>query len=1043
MSESAITRLLKSAAREGATLQKDRYRILTRLISHDGTLGQIPQNLWSRLLTLRDGWKVLDLRERDWDVISQLDSVSKEKTVSLVCIAKQYIIQNKRNVNALIDATSIYSNYILGLEDSRLVGILDRISEIDKQSVIIYRFYGLRHQDNHEKYMDYLRGRHSSRWLRTRLASPLLYHTLNTPSNSYLDTFMSYMMPQDSTGGVERGFVRHILRDDLSIDRSIAYRAGTALYCHPYDALESFTNYFEIKIASRKPLDEIEKDLLRDLSFEFPSSRINRLNNYLSALGDPGIFSGPSETITSLPMSIQNTLNLFVDPKSVAPLIDDLPTEAWRALARMRWSRYPEAADFEAVTLFSRTYIFLEAGRLMEALATSMYMLPRDNELMELRHLMRLHEAVGQTTAYIWGAPRGDALMDIQKDGDPRFWLGADLRAGAALTKRLDAEDRTWFHAVHWELRRPQKNMHVTNWLAVIRRHFTVRPRYLTGVDWSWVDRMIPLVRIAPFMKTSDGPFALLLRDIEEQQKDSTLLRTAIEGLASSARSDEFVSRLISEYGKDAIAFVQYFLTAEMIMLLELAPNMTAALSERITALETCVTRFGFSELMSEDELKGEQETLTSSLMLLRVNSSQFDVPWANIKRAAVTKQRDNYQAHKALVGGDRTLSFVTDSAFLYSHAYPNGHKVDYLLRSNSATLYLFVLGVIDSYYEHPTYGIEAILSTRFRHDTMRREFVEIFEKVKKYHIPGVMPQEQDYIVGRLSMVCLEEVDAWLQVKMHTRRIDHEAAPFDFAPTDHDLSELHDAVDNAGDLDSAIDVIIDWIIRRLDQGLFDARKSFVDDLWPMIEPEFLRQCEAIQNEYRTDPTVMRAVSTAVSDAFHRQAALLSEWFIRTDPDEQSALSFGQIKRAVDGRFEREVQAGQVSIRLPDTDLAETPVISEHVKLLFDLQSEIVRNALKHSGLNETYVRITRFRTDHQEGFIFSSTACQAVGCAWFVQGDPFTSLHDALFREGNSGLVKIAALAASVFGDTVSLKAVRKARSFHLVVPLWKSRKGA
>jgi hypothetical protein len=329
-----------------------------------------------------------------------------------------------------------------------------------------------------------------------------------------------------------------------------------------------------------------------------------------------------------------------------------------------------------------------------------------------------------------------------------------------------------------------------------------------------------------PFRNTPDGPYAILLRDIEERQRDLTLLRTAIEPLRKGPSATEFVAGLITEYDDSAVAFVRYFLTADMLMLLELAPNMTAALSERISALETCVAQFGFGFLMSEDELRLEQQALTASLMLLRVNNNQFDVPWATFKRDAGDRGRDAYAIHVAMRKASSTLAVLAEITHPYSHRFPNGRTVEYLLSSRTSTMSGFVLGVIDAFYDHPSYGIESILSTRFRHDTLRRQFSSALESLAGSRISGVAPPDQAYIVEALGSVSLGNIDAWLQRRMQSLRPGQADGLFDFTPQPVELKDLVREADRALSLEGALDVVIEWIISRLDEAIGCALESF-------------------------------------------------------------------------------------------------------------------------------------------------------------------------------------------------------------------------
>ena len=61
----------------------------------------------------------------------------------------------------------------------------------------------------------------------------------------------------------------------------------------------------------------------------------------------------------------------------------------------------------------------------------------------------------------------------------------------------------------------------------IVRRDIRIAPSFLTGIDWKWLDDVIP-VGLAPVWRGREaGAYALLLRQVEDRQRDSTILRSA------------------------------------------------------------------------------------------------------------------------------------------------------------------------------------------------------------------------------------------------------------------------------------------------------------------------------------------------------------------------------------------------------------------------------------------------------------------------------------------------------------------------------------
>lgn len=1038
MTANTASRLLWAIAREGETYHRARFRTFTRLRAHDNsTADALPDGMARRFLSLKLGWQVLDFTDRDWTSLKGLKQSTIELDETYLNICLSYISVNAERVRNLMRIHDSCSDVMLGDNEEKIIGILGSIDTIDEQSIFIMKLQGyVKSTEDDSQFVDYIRNSKNSGWVRRRLLYPIVYHVVNTPTEDYIDTFLSYMLPQDDTGGVERAAVRHILRDDLDFEVSLAYRCYMALMAHPFDAFESLVNFAEMEFCSDGGMSDLTQRLVDYLATLFPGSRADRLLSQVRGWQRCDDGEWPSiGKLHELPGNLHDVIIRFTDCTASAPDESGLPTNEWKAICRMRWSRYPDPADFDLVSSFSRSWNFMEAGRLFAALMMSMYMVPRQPALSERRHLIRLHRFAGRTTPYLWAAPRGQWLMRKQMSAGGQ-WLGADLRAGIELDKQLNSEGRTWFQGVHWQLEKAERLGRVREWLSLVRKYFPIRPQYLTGIDWQWVDRVLPIARIAPFRQSPDGAYALLLRDIQEQQRDTTLLRTSIEPLRRNLSCSDFIDNLINEYGASSVAFVRFFLTPENIMLLSLAPNMTAALSERISALERCATEFKFSELLTEDQLRQEQQTLTSALMLMNVNANQFDIPWDSFKRDATNRQRDNFETHIALKLGNKTNAIINDHTVLYAHRFPNGQVKNFSLSSMWSTLAVVVLGTINAFMDHPTYGIEAILSTRFRHDTMRREFVFAFSELERSHIPGVVPAEQRELIGELSDALLAELDRWLFTHVQTIRPGFDRAFFDFSPEPEELNALVLSLRSAEAIDEVLEAVISWLTSRLEEQLAIARKDFVENLPTLFAAAVAKRASELQKETVSDPLIIGRVASAVSGAASRRVESLVEWFKMPGQGAQASLSFAEIAAAVEGRYERFVIDGRLTISTTESPETSAELGPDKVRFYFDLVSEVVQNAVKYSNKDKARVRLSPFKDGKTWGIVFSSSAARDQPKSIAISGNPYLSLSDALFREGNSGLEKIAALSASIVGQEITITARRGRAGFHLAVPL-------
>lgn len=997
-------------------------------------------HLSRKLLKIRAGWKVLDFCDRDWENIERLRSAPIDVARIYIQLGVNYIRENIGRVQRLSDVSRALTRVVTLGYDEEWVGILDRIDAIDTQSMFVLQINGAINIAKHDVLVDYLKSKTNSPWVVSRFSYPFVYHAINVPTDDYMETFLSFVIPHAAKNGTERDVVRHLLRDDISFETSLMFRCYVGLLCHPYDMLQSFISHFEIELSRDGALSKESADLLHELSSIASDPRLSSLMRIVDGPAPKYIDSADLHRdeleASSLPAQIHNLLIAFFDSQSCASAAGEPPTREWEILCRMRWSRYPEVEDFDYITQFTRTWRFSDGGRFMHALLTSMYMLPRRDEIFETREVQRMFYAANCLTSYVYGSPRGDRFLRSHALRATSSPDEIERSVSVALSVRAEAPDRTWFHAVHWKLRSARDEGQLKRWLRIARETFPVSPTFLTGVDWAWLERMIHAVRIAPFRATSDGPYALLLRDVEEHRRDSTVLRTAVEPQTTSRTCRQFVEWMIDEYGHWAAAFVKYLLTPENIMLLGLAPNMMAALSERIAALEYCAKAFDFTDLLTELQLRQEQQTLTSALMLLNVNASQFEIPWERFRRDVAERERDSFNGYSAMRRGDKTLSVITDHRTPYPHLFSNRQVVQYSILVSQTPLAIVIFGIIDLFIQHPSYGIEAILSTRFRHDTLRREFVSVLSALEASYMPGVVAQEQKRIIAAASSEVFDALGDWLQARVQTLRPGVDGALFDLTPSSDELNALLRRTIGLDALDEIVSVLIDWLGGRLEVQLDAARQSFRSEFLTEALSAVAKATAAVGADHDIDASVVARVTAAVNASVTRRTEELVDWFRAADPAAQQSLTLMEIKLAVEGRFERFVAADQLRITLSDCEDAMHQLPSDKVRFYFDLLSEIVQNAIKYGGVGKIRIRIYPIRAGKLWGFVYSSSASLNDPWSRTISGHKYMSLSDSLFREGNSGLDKIAALAASIVEADVEIAVIRRKRSFHLTIPI-------
>lgn len=393
----------------------------------------------------------------------------------------------------------------------------------------------------------------------------------------------------------------------------------------------------------------------------------------------------------------------------------------------------------------------------------------------------------------------------------------------------------------HWLLREPKRRFLIGQWLGIVKREIRVAPAFLTGIDWSWLDLVIKKARLRPFVGDPAGLYALLLFKIEERDRRSGALRTAIEPIVEGKSLPEVVDWLITEYGVEAIAFARFLLEVDDLLWLGLAPNRTAALAGRIYALERCIRQFRYTELLPETLFKQEWETLNSALLLLSVNAGQFEIPWSVFIRDVASKQHDLYTAAHSLEPVDFNAAALASSRVNLLYRFRNERVETYTYPHRLAPLIALILAVVEDFLAHPAFGLEMILSTRFRHDTMRREFAAVLASVADLRIGNVWGEGQREIIEEVEKSILATLDDWLDDRMQTVRPGKPKALFDVIPSPDEMVTLAEELDVSKGVDSVIGEIVGWVRERLERQLSTARKAFEAEVPARLQAQTLSE----------------------------------------------------------------------------------------------------------------------------------------------------------------------------------------------------------
>lgn len=653
--------------------------------------------------------------------------------------------------------------------------------------------------------------------------------------------------------------------------------------------------------------------------------------------------------------------------------------------------------------------------------------------------MLRLNAYLGCHTALAVSAPEGWSLLRDPATSGLFAEAASVIEAATSEALAHDSTGREWINSVQWRLRIPEEAIRVREWLAIVRQRIRVTPNYLSGINWSWVDEIIRLYLLVPFVGEPDGVYTLLLRAIEDRDSESVELRAAFEPLVVGKDFPAVISFLIEEFGPEAIAFVRFFLTAENILLLKLAPNLTAAMSNRISGIEECLRRFRFGTLMSEDQYRNEARSLTAALLLVNVHMGQFEVPWGMFKSQVSEREGDTYDAFVAFRSLGSDSQSVGRNRVVTPHQYGNGRVVRYSFEARYWPQIFLAISIVEAFLEHPSFGLEAILSTRFRHDTLRREFVAAGAGVRDAFIVGAGPEVKERITEQLGAPVYRRVQGWANDLLRTKTGPSDAVLFDLVPTQEDVEKLLEVTSMSVDFEQFIDGIVDWMKKRLEEQVADARLRFSEELLPELRQIVARERAILMEDSSFRNQDVTKVAAAFESSIARAGQSLADWFLTQGFSNPSPLRFGDIEVAASGVFESHSIAGELDIRLLQGGLSEKLVPPERVKVCFDLLLEAFQNAHKHRHVKKGSIRLSNWIDGEMSGVLFSSSIVYSPKVyEREVVGEPFESIPDALFREGNSGLQKMASMAATVAGCSVAMKVFRRCRSFHVAVPLWR-----
>lgn len=774
--------------------------------------------LEARFFKLPEGWKSLSVTSRDLKLLGQLRSeghLIHER--SLFQLVTSYARHNAEGVRELESANDEASRLLLSDVPVSMLGARTFSPDASKSLFAIKHSCAVQPTaaDAIERTLRRIFPKQS--WVLSHLTYPLVYRFVAQPSVDGLDQFLAYLFPLPSQD-TQRAAILHLLHDEAIGRSNLGFQVYIAMMAHPYDACQLLLSHIERDIAQGRPPGVCRTDFLKLAADEFGSRRAADLLAVIDGTTRASEQILHHALAARFDLSAQNAEKiagiLSTDPSASDPA-EDSPVAI---LQRMRGARYPVKVDFTRVTAMQNNWSFTDGGRLLMAILRSMYMVDRTDPSIERTAFLLLAASARHVSHYILAGPSAMSAARALVSAGCRFEDGVDRmedQAGETIRGLEGRGDRSWILILQWKLRQLQEQARIGSWIRTIRAEAEYETSFLSGTDWTFADEVIEANLLDDFL-TFDGAYALLLME-SERSIDATRLDTVMEILLEGLDVSGAVERLIAEYGELAPIFVRRFLTPANLRFNRMAHDHLSALDERVKALEQCLRKTGFGKL-SEEAYRSETKTLTSELLLANLNTGKFEIPWASFRRDSHDRFEDLHEVYVSLMGALKENKALSELA--YSPAqFPNGRKEDYRVKAVDTPLFQIVIGLIADFFEHNAFGLEVILSGRFRHKNLPQELWAALPGSRRVRFRNVPSSVQDEIVSAYRPILEKTLDQWADARLQTIRKDTPNGLFDLVPTQSQLDGMLTAADAATSLDEIIGVVVDWLREQLSDAI--------------------------------------------------------------------------------------------------------------------------------------------------------------------------------------------------------------------------------
>ncbi|MFM6829723.1 MAG: hypothetical protein ACKOVA_05220 [Novosphingobium sp.] len=1031
---------LKNYARGSGKFHFHRLNIIRDILdAHDQELPEpLSDFLRTKLFTIPEGWTVFGFQPKDWKLCERLLACeSRQVEERLLDLVLDYVSANMETTQRLYGLSNTISNRLLREKGEILKPESDILTAIDAQSLFGLRLECASNQSSTETMIERLRASLKG-WPQARLVHPMVYHFSATPHAAALDSFLSYIVT-GKEHDAEKLAMKLILSDEAARNTSLAFKTYVGLMGHPYDAIEFILDHVEYTISAGIPLPDHLVVFVRLIGAAFPLSRANAM---LPLVGQGFTYSASRSSATLAARFDLSTVELerYIALCDVADLDVPYDPHTDRPLAiltNMRVTEYPDPLQFQIITTQRAVWHFIDAGRLLGALLRSIYMIEREARDLEARDALRLLYFLGYVSPFLVSVPSAMSMLRgldhqslLQQPADQ-----IEVDTDAVLAAASPLTDRLWINELQWKLRRLEEQGRVRDWLQLVRSQTRLRPSYLTGINWHWVEEVISLQRLKPF-RSFDGAYLFIHMELEAATSDPLRLRLTLEPLIRDLSFSAMVNKLIEEFGVSSQSIVRRYLSTHNLLASGMAPNYMAALDQRVRALEACIKQFDFGPLLSEDDYESEVKALTAELLLTNVNAGKFEVPWDIFRKDVNDSHQDLYRAVESLrprLEEEGQLTAIIDIPI----TFPNGRVQTFRVRARDQPIFALLAALISGFMQHSAFGLEVILSGRFRHNNLMQELWNAMAEVGAATIPSVTLQTRTKLGEEYKLATEQVIDDWCGTHLQTKRSEKQLALFDLVPSQKEVDALVVATWEANGMLAIIDVVIDWIKSRLREQVALAKVAFEEQVPPRVTSRFekIQSHQIAAGSYREAD--VKKVHAAISGAMLRKLEDLGSWFDGVDTVTTGPIRLDQLSLATQALFENMFPERTLTVTLDDA--AEGVLFDPgQVKIAFDMLREIYFNAIRYGEGPEVELMVI---AQDGTGGAFSFRNAASWCCAdeqgrREVAGHVYLGRNEALAREGNSGLPKIAASSATLIGHDTTIKCVRDEQSYEVIVPL-------